>query len=664
MSDDFVYSQIFEPPEGKWGQVCVASALSADEFFIDKALQTFTKKDEKNRAFGCSFPLYLMLNKGHRLLDKSISGFYQLEPSSKKIWDKIYVQHAKVAVMQFGSSQMRRKFFTDENTVWRLVVCTGNWTEASAKHQIELVWSVDVSAECENELDKIDLLAAVDFLKSLRYLYDCDDTVWSRAKSMLETIEEKFCDIPEKQKEKSRFISTLPKFASLKDLNKQGVPLFNQFCEKIKDESKGFNRIVIGSGFYENAKKNKADSKPYVIEKIDELIRKGNFDDKVKKHIVVNEKKAGQLANWSGKGDWIIHKAYDPSEKNRSLHAKYIFGGKAGYKNVNDGWMYLGSGNLSKQGILSAYGVADNQNLGNIEAGVVFDVIVPEQDNEENVFFEKYLACPKESFGGPLESGDGTNQDEPNDMFIAPSPIMALKKISDKEFCISWSSSIERDEGFIQIKVNNRVITVPLLKKSDSWEKWGFDSLNLPQWVYIEYDNQKYQIPLIDEDGFLVKIKQPIKDLDDFLDLLDDFSVKPVPVVTDEGGDPPDPPPRGDSNRGQQTSRKSYIYSDAMKIIERVATLNNRNFSDELKCNKGHLQDWIEDLKSKIRSFPPELLMELKKINVDFVSVLKNPQGFAPQLNDEALKTEWNDFVDWWSNEWFGPSTEKLWGDG
>ena len=192
VSDDFVYSQIFEPPEDKWGQVCVASALSADEFFIDKALRTFTKKDERNRALNRCYSLYLMLNKGHRLLDKSVSGFYQLESSSREKWKKVYIQHAKVAVMQFGSSQMRQDFFVDDNTIWMLVVCTGNWTEESAKHQIELVWSIDVPFNCENEQDIIDLLEAVKFLKSLRFLYDCCDNVWERAELMFSKIEKHF----------------------------------------------------------------------------------------------------------------------------------------------------------------------------------------------------------------------------------------------------------------------------------------------------------------------------------------------------------------------------------------------------------------------------------------------------------------------------------------
>ena len=665
MSEDFVYSQIFEPPEGKWGQVCVASALSADESFIDKALQTFTKKDGKSRAFGSCFSLYLMLNKGHRLLDKSVSGFYQLEPSSEEIWNKIYIQHAKIAVMQFGASQMRRKFFTDENTVWRLVVCTGNWTEASAKHQIELVWSIDISADCKDEQkqDVIDLLAAVDFLKSLRFLYDCDDTVWNRAKSMFKAIEKKFSDISEEQKEKSRFISTLPKFVSLQDLAKKGIPLFNQFCEKIKGESTGFNQIVIGSGFYENVQKNKADSKPYVIEKIDDLIKKMNFDDYVKKHIVVNDKKAGQLANWSDKDGWIIHKAYDPGEKNRLLHAKYIFVGKTGDKYLKNGWMYLGSGNLSKQGFLSAYGVAGNQNLGNIEAGVVFE-IVPEGNVEKKDFFEKYLACPKEPCENFLESGDGINQDEPNDIFIPPSPIMALKKVSDKEFFISWNPSFKREDDLIRIKVNDTEIPVSLSKKYFLWENWGFDSLNLPQWVYVEYDAQRYQVPLIDNDGSLVEAKQSIKDLDDFLDLLGNFSVRAERVDSDESDDPSDSPSGGGSERVEQIARKPYIYSDAMKIVEGVAALNNRYFPEGLECNKGLLQDWIDELKSRIRSIPQETRSQLQDVKIDFLSVLKNQQGFAPQLNDGGLKKEWNKFVDWWSNEWFSdPSIEKIWSD-
>lgn len=653
MSDDFVYSQIFEPPEDKWGQVCVASALSADEFFIDKALRTFTKKDERNRALNRCYSLYLMLNKGHRQLDKSVSGFYQLEPSSREKWKKVYIQHAKVAVMQFGSSQMRQDFFVDDNTIWRLVVCTGNWTEESAKHQIELVWSIDVPFNCENEQDIIDLLEAVKFLKSLRFLYDCCDNIWERAELMFSKIEKHFSSFLGKSTE-ARFISTLPMIENEQDVfQKNGTSLFEQIQEITRGKSYGLNTFVIGSGFYEKA--NGA-SKPKVIEKIENFIKNTGFENDTQKYIVLNENNAGQLANWSDNSEWELHSAFDPSEKNRSLHAKYIFAGKY-EKSILNGWMYLGSGNLSIQGVLSAYGNADGRTQGNIEAGVVFDI---KEKASKTKFFENFLACTKDRCTNALKSGDGSNQDEPEDEFIPPSPIMAIKRLSDANFEVIWNLNVVGSQNHIQFKINDEQVNALISGKNYLWEKWGFNALNLPQWAYIEYENQKYQVPLLDSEGSLVEIKQSIKDIDEFLELMDNFPSNEDDPDSIEGGDRPDPPGTGTSVKGERITCGSYPCSDAMKIIEKIAELNNRYFPDASKSNEGFLRDWIFDLENRVKSIHLDIQSQLKSVNIDFISVLKNPQGFAPQLSDK-LRPIWNEFVDRWSHEWGLDSSNKLW---
>ena len=142
------YSQIFAPPEGYFGQVCVCCAMSADGACVENMLTSFSGGNKNNtRAFDRETSLFLMLNQGHPNLDDSvpICGLCQLTPKTNGVWNNVYVQHAKVAVMQFGKTPHGLKRYNKkEDIIWRYVVCTGNWTEASAKRQLEMVWSEDI----------------------------------------------------------------------------------------------------------------------------------------------------------------------------------------------------------------------------------------------------------------------------------------------------------------------------------------------------------------------------------------------------------------------------------------------------------------------------------------------------------------------------------------
>ena len=125
------FSQIFTPPEGYYGQVCVCSAMSADCTCVENILTVFSGgKTNNTRAFDGKPSFFLMLDKRHLFLNDLgiINGLCQLSPLTNGIWDKIKVQHAKVAVMQFG----RNPYETTSNNgkedlIWRYVVCTGNW---------------------------------------------------------------------------------------------------------------------------------------------------------------------------------------------------------------------------------------------------------------------------------------------------------------------------------------------------------------------------------------------------------------------------------------------------------------------------------------------------------------------------------------------------------
>ena len=74
-----------------------------------------------------------------------------------------------------------------------------------------------------------------------------------------------------------------------------------------------------------------------------------------------------------GRGDtegWEIARPSDALDQKRRLHAKFVYAGYLRDGHVSNGWLYLGSGNLSRRGILTHGGMAE----GNVETGVVFAV--------------------------------------------------------------------------------------------------------------------------------------------------------------------------------------------------------------------------------------------------------------------------------------------------
>lgn len=664
MSKD-TYSNIFEPPEDFFGQICVASALSADESFIENALCTFTKSDNNGRAFDRCHSFFLMLNKGHSILSKSISGLCQLEPSSPEDWSKVAVQHAKVAIMQFGQSRMRKEYSCDDETVWRLVVCTGNWTEESAKNQIEMVWQIDVNHSKYDDEDAYDLLLAARFLKNLRKLYVCNKLFWNRAQQMLDAIDGKFSHIHRKN---SRFISTLPNFSDENGNDFYGITLWKQIADRFNKCCGKFNRLIVGSGFYEQCRNSSKSAKPKVLSRIENDLKDKALISHPEKRLVVNEDNAGQIVTWRDR-DWDVYKPFDFSEKNRKLHAKYIFIGKNFKGKIKSGMMYMGSGNLSIMGVLSAYGKVETSiGSGNIEAGVVFPTmgVLPIDEND----LVATLACSSDCNAEFDEkSSEGADIDDPKWSFIFPSPLQAIKKISGSgKFEFIWGDFVSESE--IQVSFATNVKTVDVICKNElqyEWGTWDIHEKDLSQWIKVIINGEPYQIPIVSEDGLLIESKKTLANPTEWLDFLDNFPQNAEKIDGEDNLDPrPEPNPDGSSRNSSKSSESDvhfdFPYQDAMKIVEGLAVLNNRYFpQDGSKSNAAvFLDDWIFQIDNSVKCFPESFVNKMKGLGIDFLSVLKNKEGFAPTLNSE-LQSKWNKFIDSWIMCWELPQNNKIW---
>jgi enoyl-[acyl-carrier protein] reductase II len=81
---------------------------------------------------------------------------------------------------------------------------------------------------------------------------------------------------------------------------------------------------------------------------------------------LVEEKQAGAVGAWLQGSDgngWEILQPTDLSERQRRLHAKFIYAGYLRSGCLSKGWLYLGSGNLSRRGLLSHGEMAEGRVL-------------------------------------------------------------------------------------------------------------------------------------------------------------------------------------------------------------------------------------------------------------------------------------------------------------
>ena len=662
MSEESVtYSEMFAH-KTLYGQVCIACAMSADDDFVESMLESFTEFESSHRSFYGDKKLFLMLNKDQAFLSKDIPGFVQLGPINQKKWEQnVSVQHAKVALMLFGDNCEDQNFVVNENSVWRLIVCTGNWTETSAKKQVELVWSIEVpykdigaSSPWSQKQNIADLVAATKFIEKLRTLYSCNEDLWKKAKEFLDDIKERFFNV--NGLPSSRFVCTLP--SSMGD-TQGGQPLFSQIYKAFGNEN---NWMLAGSGFFENPEKNS--HKPDVLCELEKLVPNAN-----EKILVVNENNAGQVAVWkkgskSGTEDWRIVSCMD--DCNRYLHAKYIFVAKSeiSKQRLNEGKLYIGSGNLSRKGLLSAYGNAGEDvegKKGNIEAGVIIDI-----GSTTIKKIKESLACSDNAVdAGKIEPGT-ENDDETNDSFKGAFPITALKIKGDKEkqIAIIWDLENSDHNGKIfQITIGAHSLDSEFEFGKDSFlslEECGLNLLQIPSRILVrltqdnalnESEPIESEVFVLNEDGKPVVKVENINGVDDLADNMDDFD-KYTPFGGD-GGDGDDGSGTPDDSPSEST--ESYPFCEAMRLVELVADKTNQWYEYQKK-KKGDievaLKSWIYRWETLLRSLNPEFVKQMQNINVDFISVLKNyNDGFAPDMGDD-LNRIWDSFIDRWKSLW------------
>lgn len=602
---------IFTPPEGMVGHSAALVAMTGTEDFLEEAMQRFTGLRPRQRSELGSVMVYLMLD-GHASSSRKevfppgrIPGLHELHPRAVNAGSLL---HAKVALLAYAESR------TGPPVHLRLAVLTANFTYTSARQHLELIWLVDVPLDgTGSPEDRADVVAAGAFVETLldqrfhreeRRLALRDRRLTARLDVLLGVASSQATN------RKPRFIHSLEQ------------PLYDQIRQRFRSGiNKSRNFLLCGSGFYEDAQQRAP--KPSVLSKLEDL---GKFSSEPYRIALAEPGAAGAVADWARTGStdgWEIVRPYDSLQQGRRLHAKFIYAGylRDGY--ASNGWLYIGSGNLSRRGILSHGGMPK----GNVETGVVFEVadrLAPE-DLASRLFWSQE---PAEAIGKD-EWVVGEEGDAPDAQPILKAPPVlhaAIQGVLTRELRLFWRDADV--DGVVQ-------------RADISWvgRDWlqvsGVDAIPLeeaekPTALRVRDGSGEWTIPVVDEAGRVGWQALRFDTYADALAALLDFPIRPAEAADDDDRDDvegrtPTVSPSGESD----DQEKRYALHSAAEFIEKVAAL-------QAALPDSMLDDWIDHLDRMFRSsFPEPLVATWRAYRLDVFAHLQNPSLRPPKLTDE-----------------------------
>ncbi|MFK3640834.1 phospholipase D-like domain-containing protein [Pseudomonas protegens] len=370
----------FEAPEGFTGQFGWLCGFSADEGFLNEALERFTYQQANQRAYAGQTLLALMLDPRAVQIDPiGVPGLLHLPWANGKL--PFNLMHAKVALLAFRS--------TDTSGAWclRLLVSTGNWTRQTLEQSLDLVWCLDLHSDDLSSPSEAtrqvcaDISSAWGLLGWLRSRYDgralqansdTKDVVEQLDKCLLKQV-------------KPCAANLTPRF-----FDNRNKSLLDQLPAKVLHASgrgSARNYLAMVSGFYESSLADEQSSVPLSIvrrlrgEEGEPRLLTASSSVDLFVNVASCQGIADAVPGLTAAGIGVkpaVQPAWFAEQPQRTLHAKFIFSasevGDSG--KTASPWLYLGSGNLTRQGFTLQMG--PGRSKGNLEAGVVF---VPEPMN-------------------------------------------------------------------------------------------------------------------------------------------------------------------------------------------------------------------------------------------------------------------------------------------
>jgi hypothetical protein len=600
---------IFVPPEGMVGHSAALVAMTGAEDFLEDAVQRFTGLRPRQRAELGNVLVYLMLD-GHSSSSRKevfppgrIPGLHELQPRAV---DPGALLHAKVALLAFAANR------TGEPIHLRLAVLTANFTYTSARQQLELVWLVDVPLDgTARPEDRADVVAAGAFVETIlaRRFHRDEQSVAPKDRKLTARLDALLSAASSLMtNRKPRFIHSLDR------------PLYDQIRERFRSAiNKPRNLLLCGSGFYEEPA-GKA-RKPTVFGKLEDL---GVFTPNPSRVALVEPGEAGAVADWAREGDtdgWDIVRPYDALDHARRLHAKFVYAGylRDGY--ASNGWLYLGSGNLSRRGILSHGGMPE----GNVETGVVFEVA--KRFAREDLKRWLFWAQDHAEAVGEDEWAIGQVGDAPDGQPILEAPPILSATIEttparrlrllwredafSARVSISWTG---RDCFGVQ-----RADDVPLQDDEN------------PTALHVrDESDRKWVVPVVDAAGRVAWQPPRFDTYADALAALLDFPIRPAEATDDDDRDDGDDGGSKGPGAGKRIEQeKSYALHAAAELVEKVAALQSA-------LPESMLDDWLDHLDRMFRaSFPEGLITTWRTHRLDVFAHLREPELRSPHLTDK-----------------------------
>jgi hypothetical protein len=599
---------IFVPPEGMVGHSAALVAMTGAEDFLEDTVQRFTGLRPRQRAELGNVLVYLMLD-GHASSSRQevlppgrIPGLHEFQPREVEPGSLL---HAKVALLAFAPSR------TGAPVHLRLAVLTANYTYTSARQQLELAWVVDLPLVGSTRVeDRADVAAAGAFVETLlaRRFHRDEQTLPLREHKLTARLDVLLAAASSlaPANRKPRFIHSLDR------------PLYDQIRERFRSAiDKQRNLLLCGSGFYEEPS-TKA-RKPAVFGKLEDL---GMFTTNVRRVALVEPGEAGAVATWAKGGDtegWEVVRPFDALEQNRRLHAKFVYAGYLRDGHVSNGWLYLGSGNLSRRGILTHGGMAE----GNVETGVVLAV----DERLDGEAIERWLFWSGEAETvGDEEWAIGQVGDAPDAQpILEASPILSatIETAPSRHLQLLWREDF-LGEPRVRISWTGRDWFD--VKRGDEVPLQSDES---PAALNVSGESdRRWVVPVVDAAGRVGWQPPRFDTYADALAALLDFPIRPAEAADDGDGDD------GDGTKGAATEaaveqEKSYALHAAAELVEKVAAL-------QAALPESMLYDWLDHLDRMFRaSFPESLIATWRTHRLDVFAHLREPELRSPRLSNK-----------------------------
>jgi hypothetical protein len=596
---------VFVPPDGMVAHSAVLVAMTGAEDFLEEAVQRFTMLRPRQRAELGNVLVYLMLD-GHASSSRQevfppgrIPGIHEFQPRSV---DPGSLLHAKVALLAFAPNR------TGAPVHIRLAVLTANYTYTSARRQLELVWVVDAPLDgTARPEDRADVAAAGAFLEKLLTLrfYRDEQGLAPKERKLTARLDVLLAAASSlKTNRKPRFIQSLER------------PLYDQIKERFGANANARNLLLCGSGFYEQPAGNAG--RPAVLGKLEAM---GVFTQNPRRIALVERDQAGAIADWAHAGQmkgWEVVCPVDALAQDRRLHAKFVYAGYLREGHVSNGCLYLGSGNLSRRGILTHGGMAE----GNVETGVVFavDERLDAEATERRLFWSHNSEAVGDWAVGQV--GDAPDAqpilEAPPILsaIIATMPVRCLRLLWREDAAairasVSWTGrdwfDVER-VGNVLLKDDENPTALQVRGQSD----------------------RKWVVPVVDSAGRVGWQPPRFDTYPDALAALLDFPIRPAEATDgddrDDGGD--------GGTKGQDTGEaieqeKSYALHAAAELVEKVAAL-------QAALPESMLDDWLDHLDRMLRaSFPEALIATWREHGINVFEHLKARELRPPHLSDD-----------------------------